>query len=142
MDRGQRQDQENPPEIWCSMSNQVNRPTPYPDVNEVLRLFLSGLQAVLAERFVGLYVHGSLASGDFNPRTSDIDFLVVTADELPDKMLPALKAMHARLAASGLKWATKLEGAYIPRPALRRYDPAHARHPWLGLPSPDRPHTP
>jgi hypothetical protein len=24
---------------------------------------------------------------------------------------------------SGLKWAAKLEGAYVPLPALRRYDP-------------------
>ncbi len=111
------------------MSARVTHPTPYPDVNAVLHVLLSGVQTILGNHFIGMYVYGSLASGDFNRQRSDIDFLVVTADELPDEMLPALEAMHARITASGLKWATKLEGSYIPQHALRRYDPAHARHP-------------
>jgi hypothetical protein len=106
-------------------------PTPYPDVNVVLHVLLSSMQTVLGNHFIGLYVHGSLASGDFDPQRSDIDFVVVTADELPDEMLPALEAMHARIAASGLKRATKLEGSYIPQHALRRHDPARAQHPAL-----------
>jgi hypothetical protein len=106
-------------------------PTAYPEVNALLQELLARARAVLGECFVGLYVHGSVASGDFEPQRSDIDFLVVTVDELPAKMLPALQAMHARIHASGMKWATKLEGSYIPRQALRRYDPAHALHPAL-----------
>jgi hypothetical protein len=113
------------------MSAHATHPTPYPDVNAVLRVLLSGVQTVLGNHFVGMYVHGSLASGDFDPQRSDVDFLVVTVDELPDEMLPALEAMHACIAATELKWAAKLEGSYIPRHALRRYDPAHARHPAL-----------
>jgi predicted nucleotidyltransferase len=113
------------------MLNQL--PTPYPDLNAALARFLAEVQTVLGERFVGLYLHGSLAYGDFNPQTSDIDFLVVTADDLPGKMLALLKTMHARLRTSGLTWATRLEGAYIQRQALRRYDPANAQHPWLGV---------
>jgi len=46
-------------------------------------------------------------------------------------MLPALEAMHARITASGLKWATKLEGSYIPRQAIRRYDPTDAPCPYI-----------
>ncbi len=108
-------------------------PTPYPDVNAVLRAFLSDVQAVLGDYFVGLVVHGSLASGDFDPQRSDIDFVVVTAGPLPEGLIAALSALHARLAASGLKWATKLEGGYIPLDALRRCDRARARHPWHGV---------
>ena len=104
-------------------------PTPYPDVNVVLRALLSDVQAILGPHLVGVYLYGSLASGDFDPQRSDIDFVVVTAAELPDEMIAALKAMHARLAATGDKWATKLEGAYIPRRALRRYDPAGPPYP-------------
>ena len=119
---------------WCSLSNHVTHPTPYPDINVVLHVLLSGVQTILGNHFIGMYVHGSLASGDFDPqRSGDIDFVVVTADELPDEMLPALEAMHARITASGLKWATRLEGDYIPQPALRRYDPFHARYPHLGV---------
>jgi hypothetical protein len=116
------------------LSNHVAHPTPYPDVNAVLHVLLSGVQAILGNHFIGMYLHGSLASGDFDPqRSADIDFVVVTADQLPDEMLPALEAMHARIAASGLKWATRLEGDYIPRPALRRYDPTRARYPHFGM---------
>lgn len=107
------------------------QPTPYPEVNAVLDALLSAIQEVLGERFLGLYIHGSLANGDFIPQRSDIDFLVVTENELPDELLSALTAMHARLASSGLKWATKLEGSYIPRDALHRYDPSRALHPAL-----------
>jgi hypothetical protein len=98
-------------------------PTPYPDVNTVLQRLLSDVQAVLGDHFFGMYLYGSLASGDFDPHRSDIDFLVVTTGELPDEMIPALEAMHMRLMTDGLKWAAKLEGSYIPRHALRRYDP-------------------
>lgn len=88
---------------------------------------------ILGERFIGLYLCGSLVSGDFNPQTSDIDFVVVTADELPGDVVSALKAMHTRLAASGLKGAARLEGDYIPLLALRRYDPRRASYPHLGV---------
>lgn len=98
-------------------------PTPYPDVNAVLHRLLAEVQAVLGERFVGLYLYGSLAGGDFDPTSSDIDFVVVTDGDIPDDIIPALGALHARLNASGLKWAAKLEGSYIPQAALRRYNP-------------------
>lgn len=113
------------------MPAHVTHPTPFPDVNAVLHALLSRVRTVLGHHFVGLYVHGSLAGGDFEPQRSDIDFVVVTDDELSDEVLLALEAMHARITASGLEWATKLEGSYIPRQALRRYDPTHARHPSL-----------
>ena len=113
------------------MTQHVTHPTPYPAINAVLHLLLSDVRTVLGDHFVGMYVHGSLASGDFAPQRSDVDFLVVTADRLPDEMLPALEAMHARITASGLKWATKLEGSYVPQQALRRYDPTRAHHPSL-----------
>lgn len=114
-----------------SIRGSFRNPTPYPDVNEVLRDLLDGAGTVLGTQFVGMYVHGSLASGDFEPERSDIDFLVVTADTLPDDMIEALEAMHQRLAASGLPWAQRLDGSYIPRDALRRHDPAQACFPEL-----------
>ena len=81
---------------------------------------------MLGNQFMGLYLYGSLASGDFDPQRSDIDFLVLTADLLPANLISALEAMHIRLWRSDLKWAAKLEGSYLPQAALRRYDPAMA----------------
>jgi hypothetical protein len=108
-----------------------SRFTPYADIDALLQILLAGAQGTLGDRFLALYVHGSLATGDFEPGRSDIDFLVVTEGELPGELLPALAAMHAGITASGMAWADRLEGSYIPRQALRRYDPAHARHPAL-----------
>jgi hypothetical protein len=98
--------------------------TPYPEVNVVLQALLSGVQDVLGDCFVGLYLYGSLAGGDFCPQRSDIDFVVATAGELPNEVVAALEAMHARIANSGLKWAAKLEGAYVPLGTLCRHDPS------------------
>ncbi len=107
------------------------QPTPYPDVNVVLLRLLTEAQAVLGEAFVGLYLYGSLSSGDFDPHRSDIDFVVVTSDMLPDETIQQLAALHDRLAASGLKWAAKLEGTYITQAALRRYNSADGPFPGI-----------
>jgi hypothetical protein len=114
------------------MNRKNSFPTPYRDINAILNRLLAATRLVLGNSFLGFYIHGSLAYGDFNPQTSDIDFLVVTEDMLPSVNFFALKEMHARLFSSGLPWSQKLEGAYIPRKALRRHDPAHVPVPWLG----------
>lgn len=100
-----------------------HHPSPYEEVNTVINLLLTEAQAVLGQHFVGLYLYGSLASGDFNPHSSDIDFLVVITEELPSELVDELRAMHHRLWASGLMWAAKLEGAYVSQRAIRRFDP-------------------
>ena len=85
------------------MSAHITHPMPYPEVNAVLYGLLSGVQTILGNHFTGMYLHGSLASGDFDPPRSDTDFIDVSTGELPAEMLPALEAMYARLAASGSK---------------------------------------
>jgi len=93
-------------------------------VNAILQELLTSARAVLGEQFVGMYLYGSLSSGDFNPDTSDIDFVVVTEGALPPETVAGLEALHKRLWAAGSYWAAHLEGTYIPRAAWRRYDPA------------------
>jgi hypothetical protein len=97
-------------------------PTRYSDVNEILSLLLSHVQQILGNLFVGMYLYGSLSSGDFNPETSDIDFLVVTTDTVSEEKIAALESMHKRIWASGMKWASRLEGSYIPQKDIRRHD--------------------
>jgi hypothetical protein len=107
-------------------------PTPYEEVNTILLVLLTNIQAILGPQLVGLYLYGSLSLGDFDPASSDIDFLAVTVEELSEEALEQLPAMHASIASSGLPYATRLEGSYIPRHALRRYDPTNAHHPTIG----------
>ena len=106
-------------------------PTPYPDVNRLLLELAAGARDVLGEQFTGLYLSGSLAVGDFNPDTSDIDFVVVTVGELPEAVVSALAVLHAGLATGGDPWAAKLEGAYLPRASLRRHDPDDPPRPYV-----------
>ena len=49
-------------------------PTPYADVNSVLLELLTGVQNILGPHFVGMYLYGSLANGDFD-QDSDVDFV-------------------------------------------------------------------
>jgi hypothetical protein len=111
------------------MPVRVNCPTAYHDVNLVLDALLSGVRAILGDDLVGIYLYGSLASGDFDPRSSDIDFVVVTGGALTNRTIRALEIMHTDLWAGGLKWAAKLEGSYIARDAFRRYDPQDGLYP-------------
>jgi hypothetical protein len=94
-------------------------PTPYANVNAVLRDFLAHIQAILGDQLRGMYLIGSLALGDFDPRSSDIDFVVVTIGKLTEAAFLALREMHVRFAASGSPWATKIEAVYIPQGSLR-----------------------
>jgi len=110
------------------MPTEMVSPTPYPDVNALLKELLASVRAVLGRHFVGMYLDGSLTSGDFD-QDSDVDFIVVTDEEVSTELFAALKAMHERLATLDTPWAIELEGSYIPQHALRRYDPACAMHP-------------
>jgi hypothetical protein len=113
------------------MGSNTMLPTPYSEVNDLLLHLKSEVQRILREHFVGMYLYGSLALGDFDPQKSDIDFLIVTANELPDELIQALKVMHLQIAAGSSKWMMELEGSYIPLHALRRYDPNSAFHPHI-----------
>ena len=85
---------------------------------------------MLGDRLIGFYLDGSLTSGDFD-LASDIDFLAVTASEITPDLFPALQAMHNRIAENHPRWGVELEGSYLSRAAVRRYDPALAMHPNL-----------
>jgi hypothetical protein len=97
--------------------------TPYSEVNQIISLMLTRAQEVLQEQFVGMYLYGSLATGDFDLHSSDIDFAVVTETILPDATINRLETMHRKIRATQLQWAQKLEGAYLPKSLIRRHDP-------------------
>jgi hypothetical protein len=114
-----------------------NHPTPYPVLNALLLDLANSQLAILGDNFVGTYLTGSLAIGDFDEH-SDVDFLVVIDDEIDEPQLSALQAMHAKLHNHGGKyrpdfpttarilsadhWEVGLEGSYFPKTLLRRHD--------------------
>jgi predicted nucleotidyltransferase len=54
-----------------------------PAVRAQVETFACGIEGLLGEDLVGLYLHGSLAMGCFNPDRSDIDLLGVTRNPMP-----------------------------------------------------------
>jgi hypothetical protein len=103
-------------------------PTPFPDVNVALHDLLRKVRAILGDHFIGMYLDGSLALGDFSPERSDIDYVVATDADLSDESHEALRIMHARFNDSGSPWATEVEAFYVQRDALHCYNPARAHH--------------
>lgn len=106
-------------------------PTPYPDVNELLRTLLTHAKDILKDQFVGMYLYGSLSSGDFNPETSDIDFLFITENKLSIDTVTQLEAMHKSSWANSHQRAGKLEGAYVPKEIILSHDPDGAPCPTI-----------
>jgi len=101
------------------------------DVADILDLLLGGVRQALAGNLLGVYLCGSLVTGDFIPSTSDVDVLGATDRPVSDREFAALVALHANLAALPNPYARRLEIAYVDRAALKRFVPG-LRHPTLG----------
>jgi hypothetical protein len=93
-------------------------PTPYPELNAVLRELVEKVQAALGTRFLAACLQGSFAVGDFD-RYSDVDFIVVLEEELSEAQVHALQAIHAHIYNLDCAWAQHLEGSYFPKSVLK-----------------------
>jgi hypothetical protein len=102
-----------------------------PEAREVLESLLQGIRQALGDNLVGVYLRGSLVTGDFEPAASDIDFFAVTERPVSPSEFDALAALHARLSALPTKWGHELEGTYVDRASAGHYRPGE-RHPTIG----------
>lgn len=103
------------------MANQAIEPTTDPELNDVLGELVSSARAILGDNFIGAYLQGSFAVGEWDIH-SDVDFLIAVEDEVAPDHLPALRALHRRLPELDSNWAKHLEGSYFPKALLRRED--------------------
>jgi hypothetical protein len=94
--------------------------TPYPELNAALQELINSIQEILHENFVGAYLQGSFAVGDFDEH-SDCDFIIVINREISKRRLQNLQSMHQRIFNIGMEWAKHLEGSYFPKMILRDY---------------------
>lgn len=97
----------------------------YPEVEELVAVLLAEVRAILGEALIGMYLYGSLATGGFD-HDSDVDYVVVTREELTESQFAAIEALHHRIKTLKVWCADQLEGSYIPLDGLRNYDPARA----------------
>lgn len=85
---------------------------PYPELREVLNIFVNEVKSELIENLIGIYLVGSLASGDFD-LDSDVDFLVVTNSELTETNIGNLQEIQRKIHSIDCYPAKHLEGSYI-----------------------------
>lgn len=85
---------------------------PYPELREVLNIFAAEIRTALAENLIGIYLVGSLATGDFD-LDSDVDFLVVTETELTKTFICSLQDIQKKVHNIDCYPAKHLEGSYI-----------------------------
>ena len=95
--------------------------TPFPDINRLLESLLSRMRQILQERLVGVYLYGSLTTGDFDPGSSDIDLLAVTSSGVSGAEFEALRAMHLEFSRENPGWEDRVEVAYLSAAALRTF---------------------
>lgn len=74
---------------------------------EVIERFVAVTKDILGEELTGIYLHGSLAMGCFNPEKSDIDLIVIVENNISDiqKMtfLEQIVALNSKAPEKGLE---------------------------------------
>jgi predicted nucleotidyltransferase len=85
---------------------------PYPELRNVLDAFVKEVSAELGENLAGIYLVGSIASGDFD-LDSDIDFMVVIYAELTEANKNRLQENQVKIHTMDGYPAKHLEGSFI-----------------------------
>ena len=98
---------------------------------DVARLLDRLRDALLARgEMVGLYLYGSLTTGDFSPTGSDIDVVVMVQREPDETAIGELRQLHATLLADSGEGARRLHCLYVSVPTAA--DPEPLRTYWYG----------
>ena len=90
-------------------------------LDRILPQLLEDLRARLGPELVGVYLYGSVISGGFDPETSDLDLLVVTARSTDEVDFDVLDGIVKRLAAREPDWADRLDIAFVGRGTLATF---------------------
>lgn len=99
--------------------------TPYLELDGVLTDCARTLRKALKDNFVGLYPLGSLAIGDFD-LTSDVDFLVVTRNDLSADELDRVRSCHTGFLSRDTRWVKHLEYSFFSQKKLRESSSPYA----------------
>lgn len=95
-------------------------PTPYPELNLLIDRLLDEVRDALGDNFLGGYLHGAFAIGDFD-HDSDVNTVLVVERQLTLEQVHALQQIHADLDKPRSTWAHQLEVTYFPRDVLWEY---------------------
>jgi predicted nucleotidyltransferase len=93
------------------------------DVQAVVEILAAEMHRVLGPDLVGIYLRGSLVTGDFNPETSDIDLLIVVKQNLNQAEFDRLDRMHRHIQTLPNRYAHQIELAYLPVAEINGFQP-------------------
>jgi hypothetical protein len=95
--------------------------TAYPAIDLLLEELRSHIRYILGDKLIGLYLYGSLVTGDFDPVNSDLDLLAVLHSELSADEFARLDALHGGFVAAHPQWEERVEIAYLTQAALKTF---------------------
>lgn len=95
--------------------------TPYPDIDKLLNELLHRIRQALDNKLVGLYLYGSLVTGDFDRGVSDCDLLAATTTDIDDKEFDRLQELHLDFANHHPEWDNRVEIAYLSVAGLKTF---------------------
>ena len=98
-------------------------------INEIVAVS----REIIGEQLTGIYLHGSLAMGCFNPDKSDIDFIIVIGDNISDeqkmRFMERIVVLNGQAPAKGLEMSIVLrkycDPFIYPTPFELHFSPAH-----------------
>lgn len=101
----------------------------------LLNQFVDRMKEVLNKNLTGIYLHGSLAMGCFNPQKSDLDLIVITEDFISDlqkmQIMQYIVRLNEEAPPKGLeisfvlrKWCNPF---VYPTPFELHFSPAHLK---------------
>lgn len=102
------------------MDTTAMQPTSHAHVNDLLTRLLAQMHAILGDKLVGVYLYGSLVTGDFDD-ISDVDLLAAVTEGIDAAEFDALDQMHNRIIATDPQWENRLEIAYLSLHALKTF---------------------
>lgn len=92
-------------------------------VNILLNQLVRNIESTLGNNFIGCYLFGSLAVGDFDPSTSDVDVLIATRQNLGPLEVEQLSSFHKALFLSKTPFSSELECFYASQTDLQNCAP-------------------
>ena len=101
--------------------------------NDLLTHFTHTSRSIFGQNLLGVYLHGSLAMGCFNPRKSDIDLMLVVEEEPSDEeklaFMQQVVLMNEEAPAKGLELSIVTRRAVkpfaYPTPFVLHFSPMH-----------------
>lgn len=89
-----------------------------PTVDPLLVSIRDEIKTATGSSLVGLYLFGSLATGDFDAGASDVDLIAVLTNSPGELLAGRLDRVHAKVARANPEWDDRIEVVYISQQGL------------------------